>query len=140
VISRGAGTPAPTPELVGAASLHPVLADAMAQAHVDAVAVRCFDYLEELQTSGCVALAELNDSGVVAGCEGDVASTVAMVLLRALFDHAGDADDICRTQVTVRLDGVRAGSLLEAPLGNHLVLFRGRHRDRIEGWWRLALG
>jgi L-fucose isomerase-like protein len=217
VALRFAGTAALTPELIGAASLHPVLADAMAHAQVDAVAVRCFDYLEELKTSGCVALAELNDSGVVAGCEGDVASTVAMVLVRALFDQpswmanptaideehdrlllahctvapslveeidlhthfesgigiglrgrfapgwvtllrlggealdkywiaeaelerAGDADDICRTQVTVRLDGVRAGSLLEAPLGNHVVLFRGRHRDRIERWWRLALG
>jgi hypothetical protein len=42
--------------------------------------------------------------------------------------------------VTVRLDGVPAASLLEAPLGNHLLLFHGRHRDRIERWWRLAFG
>jgi hypothetical protein len=42
--------------------------------------------------------------------------------------------------VTVRLDGVTAESLLEAPLGNHLVLFHGRHRDRIERWWSLAYG
>jgi L-fucose isomerase-like protein len=164
-----------------------------------------------------VALAELNDRGLVAGCEGEVASTVAMILVRALLDQpswmanpaaideerdrvllahctvapslvedvelhthfesglgvglrgrfapgwvtllrlggpaldrfwvseaeverSGDADDICRTQVTVRLDGVPAASLLEAPLGNHLLLFHGRHRDRIERWWRLAFG
>ena len=82
-----AGRAEPSPELVGAARLHPVLVDAIGRARVDAVAVRCFDYLGELTTSGCVALAELNDSGMVAGCEGDVASTVAMVLVRALFDQ-----------------------------------------------------
>jgi L-fucose isomerase-like protein len=217
VAVRFAGRTDPSPELADAASLHPVLVDAIDRAGVDAVAVRCFDYLDALTTSGCVALAELNDTGMVAGCEGDVASSVAMILVRALFDQpswmanpaaideehdrvllahctvapslvedvelhthfesglgvglrgrfapgwvtllrlggpalerlwvseaelerSGAADDICRTQVTVRLDGVPAASLLEAPLGNHLLLFHGRHRDRIERWWRLAFG
>ncbi len=217
VAVRFAGRAEPSAELVGAASLHPVLVDAISRAGVDAVAVRCFDYLDALTTSGCVALAELNDRGLVAGCEGDVASTVAMILVRALLDQpswmanpaaideerdrvllahctvapslvedvelhthfesglgvglrgrfapgwvtllrlggpaldrfwvseaeveqSGYADDICRTQVTVHLDGVPAASLLEAPLGNHLLLFHGRHRDRIERWWRLAFG
>lgn len=217
VAVRFAGAASPTAELIGAATLHPVLVDAIDRAHVDAVAVRCFDYLGGLATSGCVALAELNDTGVVAGCEGDVASAVAMLLVRALVDQpswmanpasideahdrvllahctvapslvedvelhthfesgfgiglrgrfapgpvtllrlggpaldrfwiaegeierAGDADDLCRTQVTVRLDGARAGSLLEAPLGNHLLLFHGRHRVRFERWWQLAFG
>jgi L-fucose isomerase-like protein len=44
--------------------------------------------LESLDTAGCVALATLNDAGTVAGCEGDVASAVAMLLVRALFDQA----------------------------------------------------
>jgi L-fucose isomerase-like protein len=217
VAVRFAGTASPTAELVGAARLHPVLSDAIDRWHVDAITVRCFDYLGELTTSGCVALAELNDTGVVAGCEGDVASAIAMLLVRALFDRpswignvatidekldrlllahctvaprmvdevelhthfesglgiglrgrfapgpvtllrlggrdlgrfwiaegeierAGDADNLCRTQVFVRLDGVPAESLLEEPLGNHLVLFHGRHRARVERWWRLALG
>jgi L-fucose isomerase-like protein len=56
------------------------------------------------------------------------------------IERAGDADDLCRTQVSVRLDGVRARSLLESPLGNHLVLFHGRHRAQVERWWRLAFG
>jgi L-fucose isomerase-like protein len=86
VAVRFAGRAEPTPDLVTAAGLHPVLAATIEREHVDAVAVRCFDYLTELETSGCIALAELNDSGVVAGCEGDVASTVAMMLVRALFD------------------------------------------------------
>jgi L-fucose isomerase-like protein len=217
VAVRFAGTATPTAAVISAARLHPVLTDAIDRAQVDAITVRCFDYLGELATSGCVALAELIDTGVVAGCEGDVASAVAMLLVQALFDRAswianvaavderrdllllahctvaprmvdrlelhthfesgigiglrghfapgsvtllrlggpdlgrvwiaegeieraGHAHELCRTQVSVRLDGVRARSLLEAPLGNHLVLFHGRHRTRLERWWRLAFG
>ena len=218
VAARFSGRTGPSPELSSAAALHPVLVRAIERAHVDAVTVRCFDYLGSLSTSGCVALAALNDAGTVAGCEGDVASAVAMLLVRALFDqpswmanpaqidednnrillahctiapslvggevelhthfesglgiglrghftsgwvtlvrlggaalercwiaearieHSGDAPDLCRTQVTLRLDGVQARELLEAPLGNHVVLFHGRHRERLERWWQLAFG
>jgi L-fucose isomerase-like protein len=45
VAVRFAGTAGPTPELVGAARLHPVLADAIERSHVDAITVRCFDYV-----------------------------------------------------------------------------------------------
>ena len=208
----------PSPELDAAAAVHPALVKAIERARVDAVTVRCFDYLGGLGTSGCVALAALNDAGTVAGCEGDVASAMAMLLVRALFDqpswmanpaqidedanqillahctiapslvggevelhthfesgigiglrghftsgwvtllrlggtalekcwiaeahieHSGAAPDLCRTQVTLQLDGAEAGDLLEAPLGNHLVLFHGRHRARVERWWQLAFG
>ena len=75
---------APTTETVAAAALHPALVASIEESEVDAVAVRCFDFITELETSGCVALAELNDTGVVAGCEGDVAATVAMMLVREL--------------------------------------------------------
>ena len=78
---------APTEETVAAAALHPALVATIEETGVDAVAVRCFDFITELSTSGCVALAELNDTGVVAGCEGDVASTVAMMFVRALVDQ-----------------------------------------------------
>jgi len=44
-----------------------------------AITVRCFDLLSQLKTTGCFALAELNDHGIVGGCEGDLCSTVAML-------------------------------------------------------------
>lgn len=218
VAARVAGGMPSSPELDAAAAVHPALVRAIEKARVDAVTVRCFDYLGSLATSGCVALAALNDAGTVAGCEGDVASAVAMLLVRALFDEAswmanpaqidedhneillahctiapslvggevelhthfesglgiglrghftsgwvtllrlggpalekwwvaeariessGAAPDLCRTQVTLHVDGAPVGELLEAPLGNHLVLFHGRHRARLERWWRLAFG
>jgi L-fucose isomerase-like protein len=49
-----------------------------------AVSVRCFDLLGDIETSGCVALSELNDEGIVAGCEGDVVSTVGIMWAREL--------------------------------------------------------
>jgi L-fucose isomerase-like protein len=218
VAARFSGRSGPSAELDAAAAVHPALIRAIERARVDAVTVRCFDYLGALRTSGCVALATLNDAGTVAGCEGDVASAVAMVLVRALFDqpswmanpaqidedanrillahctiapslvggevelhthfesglgvglrghftsgwvtllrlggralehcwiaearieHSGEAPDLCRTQVMLEVEEERVRELLEAPLGNHLVLFHGRHRARLQRWWRLAFG
>jgi len=207
----------PAPELLAAAELHPALVESMEESDVGAIAVRCFDFITELSTSGCVALAQLNDTGVVAGCEGDVASTVAMMLVREMFGmpswianpagideeantlllahctvapsmvydlelhthfesdlgiglrgsfargwvtllrlggsalerhrfleaeilESGDSPDLCRTQVTLRVADHQVGEILADPLGNHLVMVRGRHRDRLEQWWRLAFG
>ncbi|MDG6909341.1 MAG: hypothetical protein JRN08_03135 [Nitrososphaerota archaeon] len=46
-----------------------------------AVTPRCFDFIRDIGATGCVALSKLNDEGVVAGCEGDVPSTVGMITL-----------------------------------------------------------
>jgi L-fucose isomerase-like protein len=61
------------------------LSDVLENDDLDAVTVRCFDLLGDPGTSGCLALASLNDDGIVAGCEGDVPSTLAMLLVRHLL-------------------------------------------------------
>jgi L-fucose isomerase-like protein len=66
-----------------AARFEPVLRDVVLDQRLDAIAVRCFDLLDRAYTSGCVALSALNDAGVIAGCEGDVASTIGMLWARA---------------------------------------------------------
>lgn len=77
-----------SPMTVGAAAaVGTALADVVADEQFDAVAVRCFDLLGDPGTSGCLALASLNDEGVVAGCEGDVPSTLAMMMVRYLLDQ-----------------------------------------------------
>lgn len=77
----------PDRDTVVASALHPTLTRLIEAHRLDAVAVRCFDFITQLETSGCVALAELNDAGVVAGCEGDIAATMAMLLVRELLDQ-----------------------------------------------------
>ena len=63
------------------------LADVIDHDELDAVTVRCFDLLGDPGTSGCLALASLNDDGIVAGCEGDVPSALAMLWVRHLLEQ-----------------------------------------------------
>ncbi len=202
---------ADAPAVADAARVHPVLADLVRRYRLDALTVRCFDLVSQLGTSGCLALAELNDTGVTAGCEGDLPSTVAMVWTRMLLgatpwmanpaqlnldqgrlllahctvarsltngyrirSHfesglgaaiAGSLstgpvtlvriggrrlercwiadgtsvtqpvrEGLCRTQLTVQLPRAVLEGLLAAPLGNHLVVVPGHHRDRLAHW------
>jgi L-fucose isomerase-like protein len=54
---------------------------------LDAVTVRCFDLVLNLETTGCFGLAELNDEGFIAGCEGDLVSTVGLLWAYTLLDE-----------------------------------------------------
>ena len=199
-----------------AATVFPALRTLMERERLDAVAVRCFDLVTQRATSGCLALSALNDAGLVAACEGDLASAVGMLwvkellgsaswmanpahadattgvlrlahctvarslvtrfelrshfesglgvaiagdlaagpvtLLRlggrrldALFLAEGEAvavprrEDLCRTQVDVRIDRSAIAELLERPLGNHLLLVPGRRAARLRSWWAWAV-
>jgi L-fucose isomerase-like protein len=57
----------------------------VAAERLDALSVRCFDLVVRRHMTGCLALAQLNDDGVIAGCEGDLVSTVAMLWLHHLL-------------------------------------------------------
>ena len=74
------------PDLDQAGRLYPALAGTVHALDLDAFTVRCFDLLRDLHTSGCLAIAQLNDDGIVAGCEGDLVSAVAMMWVRRLVD------------------------------------------------------
>lgn len=54
-----------------------------------AVSVKCFDLLELIHTTGCLALAILNAEGIPAACEGDQKSLVSMVIMRTLTGESG---------------------------------------------------
>lgn len=51
---------------------------------------------------------------------------------------AAPREDLCRTQVDVRLEPGTLEELLRRPLGNHLVLLPGLHAARLRGWWEWA--
>lgn len=57
----------------------------VAAERLDAVTVRCFDLVVQQHRTGCLALSQLTDDGVIAGCEGDLVTTVAMLWLRRLL-------------------------------------------------------
>jgi len=200
-------------ELADAARVYLALKALIERHELQAVAVRCFDLVVDLDTTGCFALSQLLDDGIVAGCEGDLVSTVGMLWARLLtgevpwmanparldveenslwlahctvprgmvdgyrvrshfesglgvalagtmaagpitvfriggkemeqlwlaegeITRAGDAEDMCRTQVEVKLGRPgAAGELLREPLGNHLGLVRGSWGERMRGGW-----
>jgi L-fucose isomerase-like protein len=201
-----------TAELVYAAVRHIV-----SQHGFSGIALRCFDLVEELGTTGCVALSKLADEGLAAGCEGDLVSTAAMLWIRLLLGEtswmgnpsavdpeantlvlahctvprsmvdgytlrshfesgkgvalegvlpggpvtlvrigggemdelwlaegeitgSGSSESLCRTQVELRLTDGAVTDLLERPLGNHVVLVRGRHAGRLRSWWEMIVG
>lgn len=202
----------PTPDGLAAASRAcPALRKLVARHRLDALTVRCFDLVTQRGTSGCLALAALNDEGVTAGCEGDIPSTIGMIWTRLLLGQTpwmanpaqirfdddvlvlahctiapslttgyaiqthfesglgaalagtlpagpvtlvrvdvserrhcllveGEAiptaprEDLCRTQLAVRVPSRAIEELLAAPLGNHLVVVRGHHRARLSRW------
>jgi L-fucose isomerase-like protein len=203
-------------ELEEVVRVYVALKQAVERHSLDAITVRCFDLVLDLQTTGCFGLAQLTDEGVIAGCEGDLVSTVGMLWaymlvgqipwmanpaqlddasntlwlahctvprrivqdygLRSHFEsglgvgiqgalpkgpvtllriggtamkkiwlaegeilQAGDAEDLCRTQAEVRLTHGKVQDLLHVPLGNHLILLKGHHSDRLRAWWETMI-
>ncbi len=72
-------------EIDKAEGIYKGLQDLVAGEHLDALSLRCFDVIGDIDTTGCLALARLNDEGTIAGCEGDLVSTVTMMWVRELL-------------------------------------------------------
>jgi L-fucose isomerase-like protein len=203
-------------ELEEIVRLYVALKQVVERHKLGAITLRCFDLVLDLQTTGCFGLAQLTDDGVIAGCEGDLMSTVGMLWAYKLLDQipwmanpaqldeasntlwlahctvprrivhdyglrshfesglgvgiqgilpngpvtllriggtamdkiwlaegeilqAGDAENLCRTQAEVRLTHGKVRDLLHAPLGNHLILVKGQHTDRLRAWWETMI-
>lgn len=50
---------------------------------LDAFTLNCFDLIPLTRTTGCVALALLNNNGIPAGCEGDIQTLLTMLVVKA---------------------------------------------------------
>ena len=55
---------------------------------LDAMTIRCFDIVKACNTTSCLALANLNDEGIVAGCEGDMQTLMTMILAKKLCNES----------------------------------------------------
>jgi L-fucose isomerase-like protein len=53
----------------------------------NAITVRCFEFLDFYQNTGCLALSLLNKEGIISGCEGDVPALLSMIVLHQLTDE-----------------------------------------------------
>jgi L-fucose isomerase-like protein len=85
LLNGAAGTREPTrAELETAVRVYLALKQLVEENDLDALTVRCFDLVTDMETTGCFALAQLNDDGVIAACEGDLVSTVGLLWAREL--------------------------------------------------------
>ena len=191
-------------ELEKIGRLHKAIEGLLGEEYI-AFSIRCFDIINRMGVTVCLSVSKFNDLGIVAGCEGDIPSTISMILgLRLsgkptfmgntvdvrgeeillahctiathltknyrLITHfesrrgisiAGTVekgvrvtvfklgrdmdkiyvgsgkivegepkyDDMCRTQIKIKLDN-EAKNFLEKPLGNHLVIaFKDIYRE-----------
>ena len=58
----------------------------LCEAHgLQAFTLKCFGILNSCRTTACLALALLNDEGIVAGCEGDIPSLWTMLYVKYLY-------------------------------------------------------
>ena len=71
-----------TPEdMIKAMRLYRAIKKIVTEEGLSAITLSCFRLIEQTGTTGCLALALLNDEGIVAGCEGDLQSDFSMLLL-----------------------------------------------------------
>ena len=75
-------------DMVEAAKAYLVIKKICQQERLDALTIRCFDIVKACGTTSCLALALLNDEGIVAGCEGDMQTLLSMFLAKRLCGEA----------------------------------------------------
>ena len=71
-------------DMVEAAKAYLAIKRICMEEHLDALTIRCFDIVKTCGTTSCLALALLNDEGIVAGCEGDMQTLMSMYLAKRL--------------------------------------------------------
>lgn len=96
--------------------------------HLSGLTLRCFDLLDTLHNTGCLALAKLNAMGIPSSCEGDIPALITMMLARKLTGVSGfqcnlsrvDGDELLFAHCTVPLDmvtGFRYDTHFESGIG-----------------------
>jgi L-fucose isomerase-like protein len=73
-----------TAGLVDASRVLTLLRQVVAMKSLSAIAVECFSLVQQRKVTACLALAQLNNEGLAAACEGDLASMSGMMLVKVL--------------------------------------------------------
>ena len=83
-IAKAVGVKEPSrDEVVKAMRLYRSVKGIVERYRLDAFTLNCFDLIPTTRTTGCVALALLNQEGIPAGCEGDEQTLLTMLAVQA---------------------------------------------------------
>ena len=79
-----------TPEdMLKAMRLYRAIKKVCKEEKLSALTLSCFKLIEQTGTTGCLALAMLNDEGILAGCEGDLQAIFTMLAIKVLTGKVG---------------------------------------------------
>lgn len=76
-------------EIEKAVRLYQVLKRIAEEERLTALTIQCFSLIPTTGTTGCLALALLNDEGIISGCEGDLQSIFTMLLAKRATNSPG---------------------------------------------------
>ncbi|MDO5447739.1 MAG: fucose isomerase [Prevotellaceae bacterium] len=83
LLSEASGCEEPNEkDIAKAFRLYLALKKVVEEYRLTALTIQCFSLIPTTCTTGCLALALLNDEGIVAGCEGDLQSIFTMLLAK----------------------------------------------------------
>ncbi len=71
-------------DIVEAVRIYLGIKKTLADYQLTAFSAQCFEFLEKLKSSGCLAVSRLNDEGFSAGCEGDLPALFTMMINRLI--------------------------------------------------------
>lgn len=74
--------------LDGALKIYSAIRSIILKHNLDGITVRCFDLLNTVKNTSCLALAMLNKDGYIATCEGDVPAMLSMAIVREKFHQS----------------------------------------------------
>lgn len=72
-------------ELKKALSIYSALKRLVKKYNLDGLTVRCFELLNLVHSTSCLALAMLNSEGIICSCEGDIPSLLTMMVIKYGF-------------------------------------------------------
>ena len=76
-------------DILKAMRLYRAIKQICEEENLQATTVSCFKLIDHTETTGCLALALLNDEGIYAGCEGDLQSIFTMLAVHSLTGKDG---------------------------------------------------
>ncbi|KQC06344.1 MAG: hypothetical protein APR54_07405 [Candidatus Cloacimonas sp. SDB] len=69
-------------DLLNSGKVYAALKEIIDEYRLDSISLRCFDLVTQLNTTGCYALAKLNNENISASCEGDLVSHLTMLWVK----------------------------------------------------------
>ncbi len=74
--------------LLEAAKMYVALKEICNKYSLNAITIKCFDLISSCRTTACLALALLNEEGIVSGCEGDIPALWTMLYAKLALGRA----------------------------------------------------